>query len=358
MATQIKVEEELKKKEGLTRYDLGREEFVKRVWKWKEAYGDEIVSQLKSLGISCDWDRQRFTMDEGLSRAVREAFVSLYEKGLIYKGTRMINWCVNCRTALSDVEVEHQDDPGALWYIKYPIVGEKDQYLTIATSRPETIPGDTAVAVNPKDERYGSLVGKKIALPTTDREIPIIADEYVDLEFGTGAVKITPAHDPNDYEVGQRHNLEQIVVIGLDGKMTKEAGKYEGEDRYECRKHIVQDLKDMGLLVKIEDAPHSVGHCQRCHHVVEPMVSTQWFVKMKPLAEAAIKCVTEGHTEFVPSRFTNTYLQWMENIHDWCISRQIWWGHRIPVWYCDDCGEVAASRTDLTVCCSTHIHQE
>lgn len=361
LATQIKVEEELKKKEGLTRYDLGREEFVKRVWKWKEAYGDEIVSQLKSLGISCDWDRQRFTMDEGLSRAVREAFVSLYEKGLIYKGTRMINWCVNCRTALSDVEVEHQDDPGALWYIKYPIVGEKDQYLTIATSRPETIPGDTAVAVNPKDERYGSLVGKKIALPTTDREIPIIADEYVDLEFGTGAVKITPAHDPNDYEVGQRHNLEQIVVIGLDGKMTKEAGKYEGEDRYECRKHIVQDLKDMGLLVKIEDAPHSVGHCQRCHHVVEPMVSTQWFVKMKPLAEAAIKCVTEGHTEFVPSRFTNTYLQWMENIHDWCISRQIWWGHRIPVWYCDDCGEVAASRTDLTACpkCgSTHIYQE
>ncbi len=361
LATQIKVEEELKKKEGLTRYDLGRDEFVKRVWKWKEQYGDTIVTQLKSLGISCDWDRQRFTMDEGLSRAVREAFVSLYEKGLIYKGTRMINWCVNCRTALSDVEVEHQDDPGALWYIKYPIVGEKDSYLTIATSRPETIPGDTAVAVNPKDERYGKLVGKKILLPTTDREIPIIADEYVDLEFGTGAVKITPAHDPNDYEVGERHNLEKIVVIGLDGKMTKAAGKYEGEDRYECRKHIVQDLKDMGLLVKIEDAPHSVGHCQRCHHVVEPMVSTQWFVKMKPLAEAAIKCVTEGHTQFVPERFTKTYLQWMENIHDWCISRQIWWGHRIPVWYCDDCGAVSASRTDLTTCpkCgSAHIHQD
>ena len=361
LATQIKVEEELKKKEGLTRYDLGRDEFVKRVWKWKEQYGDTIVTQLKSLGISCDWDRQRFTMDEGLSRAVREAFVSLYEKGLIYKGTRMINWCVKCRTALSDVEVEHQDDPGALWYIKYPIVGEKDSYLTIATSRPETIPGDTAVAVNPKDERYAKLVGKKILLPTTDREIPIIADEYVDLEFGTGAVKITPAHDPNDYEVGERHNLEKIVVIGLDGKMTKAAGKYEGEDRYECRKHIVQDLKDMGLLVKIEDAPHSVGHCQRCHHVVEPMVSTQWFVKMKPLAEAAIKCVTEGHTEFVPSRFTKTYLQWMENIHDWCISRQIWWGHRIPVWYCDDCGAVSASRTDLTTCpkCgSAHIHQD
>ena len=361
LATQIKVEEELKKKEGLTRYDLGRDEFVKRVWKWKEEYGDTIVTQLKSLGISCDWDRQRFTMDEGLSRAVREAFVSLYEKGLIYKGTRMINWCVNCRTALSDVEVEHQDDPGALWYIKYPIVGETDSYLTIATSRPETIPGDTAVAVNPKDERYGKLVGKKILLPTTNREIPIIADEYVDLEFGTGAVKITPAHDPNDYEVGERHNLEKIVVIGLDGKMTKAAGKYEGQDRYECRKQIVQDLKDMGLLVKIEDAPHAVGHCQRCHHVVEPMVSTQWFVKMKPLAEAAIKCVTEGHTQFVPSRFTKTYLQWMENIHDWCISRQIWWGHRIPVWYCDDCGAVSASRTDLTTCpkCgSTHIHQD
>ena len=361
LATQIKVEEELKKKEGLTRYDLGRDEFVKRVWKWKEEYGDTIVTQLKSLGISCDWERQRFTMDEGLSRAVREAFVSLYEKGLIYKGTRMINWCVNCRTALSDVEVEHQDDPGALWYIKYPIVGETDSYLTIATSRPETIPGDTAVAVNPKDERYGKLVGKKILLPTTNREIPIIADEYVDLEFGTGAVKITPAHDPNDYEVGERHNLEKIVVIGLDGKMTKAAGKYEGQDRYECRKQIVQDLKDMGLLVKIEDAPHAVGHCQRCHHVVEPMVSTQWFVKMKPLAEAAIKCVTEGHTQFVPSRFTKTYLQWMENIHDWCISRQIWWGHRIPVWYCDDCGAVSASRTDLTTCpkCgSTHIHQD
>ena len=361
LATQIKVEEELKKKEGLTRYDLGRDEFVKRVWKWKEEYGDTIVTQLKSLGISCDWDRQRFTMDEGLSRAVREAFVSLYEKGLIYKGTRMINWCVNCRTALSDVEVEHQDDPGALWYIKYPIVGETDSYLTIATSRPETIPGDTAVAVNPKDERYGKLVGKKILLPTTNREIPIIADEYVDLEFGTGAVKITPAHDPNDYEVGERHNLEKIVVIGLDGKMTKAAGKYEGQDRYECRKQIVQELKDMGLLVKIEDAPHAVGHCQRCHHVVEPMVSTQWFVKMKPLAEAAIKCVTEGHTQFVPSRFTKTYLQWMENIHDWCISRQIWWGHRIPVWYCDDCGAVSAFRTDLTTCpkCgSTHIHQD
>lgn len=361
LATQIKVEEELKKTEGLTRYDLGREEFVKRVWAWKQQYGDRIVTQLKSLGVSCDWDRQRFTMDEGLSRAVREAFVSLYEKGLIYKGTRMINWCVNCRTALSDVEVEHQDDEGHLWYIKYPIAGEPGNYLTIATTRPETIPGDTAVAVNPKDERYGKFVGKKVALPTTDRVIPIIADDYVDLEFGTGAVKITPAHDPNDYEMGQRQHLDSITVIGLDGKMTKEAGKYEGQDRYECRDTIVADLKEMGLLVKVEECPHSVGHCQRCHHVVEPLTSTQWFVKMGPLVKAAVDCVNDGRTQFVPPRFVKTYTNWMDNIHDWCISRQIWWGHRIPVWYCDDCGEVMASRTDLTKCTkcgSTHIHQD
>ena len=361
LATQIKVEEELKKTEGLTRYDLGREEFVKRVWAWKQQYGDRIVTQLKSLGVSCDWDRQRFTMDEGLSRAVREAFVSLYEKGLIYKGTRMINWCVNCRTALSDVEVEHQDDEGHLWYIKYPIAGEPGNYLTIATTRPETIPGDTAVAVNPKDERYGQYVGKKVALPTTDREIPIIADDYVDLEFGTGAVKITPAHDPNDYEMGQRQHLDSITVIGLDGKMTKEAGKYEGQDRYECRDNIVADLKEMGLLVKVEECPHSVGHCQRCHHVVEPLTSTQWFVKMGPLVKAAVDCVNDGRTQFVPPRFVKTYTNWMDNIHDWCISRQIWWGHRIPVWYCDDCGAVMASRTDLTKCTkcgSTHIHQD
>ena len=361
LATQIKVEEELKKTEGLTRYDLGREEFVKRVWAWKQQYGDRIVTQLKSLGVSCDWDRQRFTMDEGLSRAVREAFVSLYEKGLIYKGTRMINWCVNCRTALSDVEVEHQDDEGHLWYIKYPIAGEPGNYLTIATTRPETIPGDTAVAVNPKDERYGKYVGKKVALPTTDRVIPIIADDYVDLEFGTGAVKITPAHDPNDYEMGQRQHLDSITVIGLDGKMTKEAGKYEGQDRYECRDNIVADLKEMGLLVKVEECPHSVGHCQRCHHVVEPLTSTQWFVKMGPLVKAAVDCVNDGRTQFVPPRFVKTYTNWMDNIHDWCISRQIWWGHRIPVWYCDDCGAVMASRTDLTKCTkcgSTHIHQD
>ena len=319
------------------------------------------MTQLKSLGISCDWDRQRFTMDEGLSRAVREAFVSLYEKGLIYKGTRIINWCVNCRTALSDVEVEHQDDEGHLWYVNYPIEGEAGRYLQIATSRPETIPGDTAVAVNPKDERYKDLVGKQVRLPIMDRLIPIVADEYVDLEFGTGAVKITPAHDPNDYEVGQRQKLPSLTVIGLDGKMTADAGKYEGEDRYECRKHIVQDLKDLGLLVKIEDAPHAVGHCQRCHHVVEPLISTQWFVKMKPLVKAAVECVEDGRIQFVPNRFTKTYTNWMDNIHDWCISRQIWWGHRIPVWYCDDCGKQMASRTDLTECphCHSHnIHQD
>ena len=360
LATQIKVEEELKKKEGLTRYDLGREEFVKRVWQWKEEYGDRIVTQLKSRGISGDWDRQRFTMDEGLSRAVREAFVSLYEKGLIYKGTRMINWCVNCRTALSDVEVEHKDDAGHLWYVKYPVDGEEGVYLTIATTRPETMPGDTAVAVNPKDERYGKFVGKKVKLPTTDRLIPVIADDYVDLEFGTGAVKITPAHDPNDYEMGQRQHLDMITVIGQDGKMTKEAGKYAGQDRYECRKNIVADLEAAGLLVKVEECPHSVGHCQRCGHIVEPLVSTQWFVKMQPLVKAAVDCVEDGRTQFVPSRFTKTYTNWMDNLHDWCISRQIWWGHRIPVWYCDDCGEVTASRTDLDRCpkCGGHVHQD
>ena len=360
LATQIKVEEEIKKEEGLTRYDLGREEFLKRVWQWKEQYGDRIINQLKSLGVSCDWERKRFTLDEGCSKAVREVFVSLYEKGLIYKGTRIINWCVHCNTALSDVEVEHKDDTGHLWYIKYPLVGEQDKFLTIATTRPETIPGDTAVAVNPKDSRYGKLVGQKILLPGTDREIPIIADDYVDLEFGTGAVKITPAHDPNDYEMGIRHHLENINVIGLDGKMTKESGKYAGQDRYECRKNIVADLDAAGLLVKIEDCPHAVGHCQRCGNVVEPLISTQWFVKMEPLVKAAVDCVENGKTQFVPARFTKTYTNWMENIHDWCISRQIWWGHRIPVWYCDDCGETIASRTDIDKCpkCGGHVHQD
>ena len=361
LATQIKVEEVLKKEEGKTRFDLGREEFVKRVWAWKEEYGDRIINQLKCLGISCDWERKRFTMDEGCSRAVRETFVSLFEKGLIYKGTRITNWCVNCHTALSDIEVEHEDTPGHLWYVRYPVVGEEDTYLTIATTRPETIPGDTAVAVNPEDERYAKLIGKTLRLPILNREIPVIADSYVDTKFGTGAVKITPSHDPNDYEMGLRHNLQEIVVIGKDGVMTEEAGPFAGLERYECRKQIVARLKEEGYLVKIEEHSHAVGHCQRCHNIVEPLVSTQWFVKMQPLVKAAVDCVTDGRTQFVPERFTKNYTGWMENIHDWCISRQIWWGHRIPVWYCDDCGEMSASRTDLEKCpkCgSTHIHQD
>lgn len=361
LATQIKVEEVLKKEEGKTRFDLGREEFVKRVWAWKEEYGDRIINQLKCLGISCDWERKRFTMDEGCSRAVRETFVSLFEKGLIYKGTRITNWCVNCHTALSDIEVEHEDTPGHLWYVRYPVVGEEDTYLTIATTRPETIPGDTAVAVNPEDERYAKLIGKTLRLPILNREIPVIADSYVDTKFGTGAVKITPSHDPNDYEMGLRHNLSEIVVIGKDGVMTEEAGPFAGLERYECRKQIVARLKEEGYLVKIEEHSHAVGHCQRCHNIVEPLVSTQWFVKMQPLVKAAVDCVTDGRTQFVPERFTKNYTGWMENIHDWCISRQIWWGHRIPVWYCDDCGEMSASRTDIEKCpkCgSTHIHQD
>lgn len=361
LATQIKVEEVLKKEEGKTRFDLGREEFVKRVWAWKEEYGDRIINQLKCLGISCDWERKRFTMDEGCSRAVRETFVSLFEKGLIYKGTRITNWCVNCHTALSDIEVEHEDTPGHLWYVRYPVVGEEDTYLTIATTRPETIPGDTAVAVNPEDERYAKLIGKTLRLPILNREIPVIADSYVDTKFGTGAVKITPSHDPNDYEMGLRHNLPEIVVIGKDGVMTEEAGPFAGLERYECRKQIVARLKEEGYLVKIEEHSHAVGHCQRCHNIVEPLVSTQWFVKMQPLVKAAVDCVTDGRTQFVPERFTKNYTGWMENIHDWCISRQIWWGHRIPVWYCDDCSEMSASRTDLEKCpkCgSTHIHQD
>lgn len=362
LATQIKVEEVIKKEEGKTRYDLGREEFLKRVWAWKDQYGDRIISQLKCLGVSCDWERKRFTLDEGCSRAVREVFCTLYEKGLIYKGTRITNWCVNCNTALSDIEVEHKDDAGHFWHIKYPIIGEEGKYLEIATTRPETLLGDTAVAVNPEDERYTDLVGKKLLLPLVNREIPIIADSYVDKEFGTGAVKVTPAHDPNDYEMGMRHKLQNIVVIGMDGKMTDDAGpKYAGMDRYECRKVLVEDLEKEGYLVKVVDHVHAVGHCQRCGHVVEPLVSTQWFVKMGPLVKAAVDCVTDGRCQFVPERFTKTYTGWMDNMRDWCISRQIWWGHRIPVWYCDDCGEMSASRTDLTKCpkCGgVHIHQD
>ena len=350
IATQIKVEEELRVKEGLTRYDLGREKFLERVWDWKNTYGNRIVAQQKKMGASCDWDRARFTMDEGCSKAVRETFCELYEKGLIYKGSRIINWCPNCVTALSDAEVEYVDKPGKLWHIKYPIAGEEGRYLTVATTRPETMLGDSGVAVHPDDARYQDIIGKTCILPLMDREIPIVADEYVEMDFGTGCVKMTPAHDPNDFEVGLRHNLESIRVLDDYGKVNELGGKYQGMDRYEARKAIIADLEALGLLEKIEDHQHNVGTCYRCHNDVEPIISAQWFVKMKPLAEEAIRVVEEGETKFVPDRFSKTYLNWMENVHDWCISRQLWWGHQIPVWYCDDCGHMTVSRTDACQC--------
>ena len=359
IATQVKVEKEIAK-EGLTKYDLGREKFLERVWQWKEKYGDTIGRQIRRLGSSCDWSRERFTMDDVCARAVREVFVSLYEKGLIYQGKRITNWCPRCCTALSDIEVEHEDEMGKLYYINYPISGESG-YVEIATTRPETMLGDTAVAVNPEDERYQNLIGKTLKLPLTDREIPVIADSYVDPAYGTGCVKITPAHDPNDFEVGQRHNLPAPVIMNLDGTLNEKAGAYNGMDRYEARKAVIRDLKEQGLLVKIEDKEHSVGHCSRCHTTVEPLTTKQWFVKMKPLAGPAMKAVIRGDTKFVPERFSQTYLHWLENIHDWCISRQLWWGHRIPVWYCRDCGKTIVSRTDITVCphCgSSHIEQD
>ena len=349
IATQIKVEEELRVKEGLTRYDLGRDKFLERVWDWKRQYGNRIVEQQKKLGASCDWDRARFTMDEGCSKAVRETFCELYEKGLIYKGSRIINWCPHCVTALSDAEVEYQDKPGHLWYIRYPLTdGSGD--LVVATTRPETMMGDTGVAVNPEDERFKHLVGKTCILPIMNREIPIVADEYVELGFGTGAVKMTPAHDPNDFEVGLRHNLETIRVLDDNGVVNANGGKYEGMDRYECRQAIVKDLEEQGYLVKTEPYSHNVGTCYRCHNDVEPIISAQWFVKMKPMAEEAIRVVEQGETKFVPDRFSKTYLNWMENVHDWCISRQLWWGHQIPVWYCADCGKMTVSREDPTQC--------
>ena len=355
IATQIKVEEELRVKEGLTRYDLGREKFLQRVWKWKEEYGNRIVEQQKKMGVSCDWSRSRFTMDEGCSKAVRETFCELYEKGLIYKGSRIINWCPHCVTALSDAEVEYQDKPGHLWYIRYPLTdGSGD--LVVATTRPETMMGDTGVAVNPEDERFKHLVGKTCILPIMNREIPIVADEYVELGFGTGAVKMTPAHDPNDFEVGLRHNLETIRVLDDNGVVNANGGKYEGMDRYECRQAIVKDLEEQGYLVKTEPYSHNVGTCYRCHNDVEPIISAQWFVKMKPLAEEAIRVVEQGETKFVPDRFSKTYLNWMENVHDWCISRQLWWGHQIPVWYCADCGKITVSREDPTQC--QHCHSQ
>ncbi len=349
ISTQVKVEEDLRVNEGLSRYDLGREKFLQRVWKWKEKYGNRIVQQQKKMGVSCDWSRSRFTMDEGCSKAVRETFCELYDKGLIYKGSRIINWCPHCVTALSDAEVEYQDKPGHLWHIRYPLAdGSGD--LVVATTRPETMMGDTGVAVNPEDERFKHLVGKTCILPIMNREIPIVADEYVELGFGTGAVKMTPAHDPNDFEVGLRHNLETVRVIGDDGKINENGGPYNGMDRYECRKAIVRDLEEQGYLVKTELYNHNVGTCYRCHNDVEPLISAQWFVKMEPLAKEALRVVREGETKFVPERFSKTYINWMENVHDWCISRQLWWGHQIPAWYCGDCGHINVSREDPAKC--------
>ena len=359
IATQIKVEEQLRVNEGLTRYDLGREAFLERVWDWKHQYGSRIISQLKKLGASCDWSRERFTMDEGCSRAVREVFVNLYDKGLIYRGNRIINWCPHCITALSDAEVEYSEQEGYFWHIKYPIKGE-DGFVEVATTRPETMFGDTAVAVNPNDEATKHLIGKTLILPIVGREIPVIADDYVEIGFGTGCVKITPAHDPNDFLVGQRHELEQIKVMNDDATMNGFAGKYEGMDRYECRKALVADLEAQGYLIKTVPHSHNVGACYRCGTTVEPLTSNQWFVKMAPLAEPALKVVRDGTVKFVPDRFSKTYVNWMENVHDWCISRQLWWGHRIPAFYCSDCGEMTVSKTDIDKCpkCSGKVQQE
>ncbi|MBR2884968.1 MAG: valine--tRNA ligase [Clostridia bacterium] len=359
IATQIKVEENLRVNESLTRYDLGREKFLERVWDWKNKFGDRIINQLKKLGCSCDWERERFTMDEGCSKAVREVFVNLYNKGLIYKGNKIINWCPSCTTALSDAEVEYSEQPGHFWHIRYKMK-DSDRYINIATTRPETLLGDTAIAVHPEDERYTDLIGKTCILPLVGREIPIVADEYVEKDFGTGAVKITPAHDPNDFEVGLRHNLEIINVMNDDATINAKGGKYEGLDRYEARAQIVKDLEECGALIKIEDHSHNVGTCYRCKTTVEPLTSDQWFVKMKPLAEEALRVVREGEVQFIPERFTKTYTNWMENVHDWCISRQLWWGHRIPAFYCDACGEMVVSKEDVTVCpkCGQPMRQE
>ena len=347
IATQIKVEEKLRG-EGKTRFDLGRDKFLDEVWAWKNKYGDRIVEQLKTLGSSCDWERQRFTMDDTCARAVRETFVDLYQKKLIYKGKRIINWCPKCTTALSDAEVEYVDKPGHLWHVRYPLSdGSGD--LIIATTRPETMLGDTGVAVNPNDERYTDIVGKTCILPLVGREIPIVADDYVEMDFGTGCVKMTPCHDPNDFEVAQRHGLDYILILDDDAKIIN-GGKYNGMDRYEARKAIVADLEAEGYLVKVEDYSHSVGTCYRCHSDVEPISSEQWFVKMAPLAKEAIRVVEDGEVKFVPERFSKTYLNWMYNVRDWCISRQLWWGHRIPAWYCADCGHVTVSKTDAVEC--------
>ena len=349
IATEVKVIEKLKE-QGINKEDLGREEFLKHAWAWKEEYGGKIINQLKKLGASADWDRERFTMDEGCSKAVKEVFIRLYEKGYIYKGSRIINWCPVCQTSISDAEVEHEDQDGFFWHINYPIVGEEGRFVEIATTRPETLLGDTAVAVNPEDERYKDLIGKMLKLPLTDREIPVIADEYVDKEFGTGCVKITPAHDPNDFEVGKRHNLEEINIMNDDATINDLGGKYAGMDRYEARKAMVKDLEELGLLVKVVPHSHSVGTHDRCGTTVEPMIKPQWFVRMKEMGEAAIKTLQDGNLTFVPERFDKIYMHWLENIRDWCISRQLWWGHRIPAYYCDNCGETVVAREMPSVC--------
>ncbi len=359
IATEAKIVEAMRK-EGITKEDLGREKFLERAWEWKKQYGGRIIEQLKKMGSSCDWDRERFTLDEGCNKAVVEVFNNLYEKGLIYRGERIVNWCPHCLTSISDAEVEYEDQAGHFWHLKYPFA-DGSGYLELATTRPETLLGDTAVAVNPDDNRYKDMVGKTLILPIVHREIPVIADSYVDIEFGTGVVKITPAHDPNDFEVGLRHNLEVIDVMTDDAHIKEGWGKYSGMDRYECREAIVEDLKLEGALIEVEDYSHNVGTCYRCGTTIEPKVSKQWFVDMKPLAGPAIDAVKNGETKFVPKRYEKTYFHWLENIRDWCISRQLWWGHRIPAWYCDECGEITVSRTTPDKCCkcgSDHIHQD
>ncbi len=359
IATEAKIVEAMRK-EGITKEEIGREKFLERAWEWKAQYGGRIVEQLKKLGSSCDWDRERFTLDEGCSKAVREVFCKLYDKGLIYRGERIINWCPHCLTSISDAEVEYEDQAGHFWHLRYPFK-DGSGYLELATTRPETLLGDTAVAVNPNDERYKDMVGKTLILPIVHREIPVIADDYVDIEFGTGVVKITPAHDPNDFEVGLRHNLEVINVLTPDAKIVDDYPKYAGMDRYEARKAIVDDLQAEGALVEIEDYSHNVGTCYRCGTTVEPRVSKQWFVKMEPLAKPAVEVVRNGEVKFVPERFDKTYFHWMENIKDWCISRQLWWGHRIPAYYCDDCGEVMVSADEVHTCSKcggNHVHQD
>ena len=349
IATEAKVVAKLKE-EGISKEDLGREEFLNRAWEWKKEYGGIIINQIKKLGCSCDWDRERFTMDEGLSNAVKHVFVELYNKGLIYKGKKMINWCPYCKTSISDAEVEYEEEPTHLWHIKYKVKGEENRYVIVATTRPETMLGDTGVAVHPADERYKDLVGKTVILPIMNKEIPVVADEFVEKEFGTGAVKLTPAHDPNDYESGERHGLEVVEVFDETGKMNDLVPEYEGMDLYEAREKIVEKLKEIGALVKIEDYTHNVGKCYRCHHRIEPKISEQWFVKMDTLAKPAIDAVRNGEVKFIPERFDKTYFNWMENIRDWCISRQLWWGHRIPAYYCKECGNMQVSESEITKC--------